>query len=120
LRPDAAAFAAIPAASLDRAVMERSPDVAVVPAAMGWSDLGSWEAIHAFGPADAAGNVLAGDVVAPGSRGCLVRSEGPAVVALGVEDLVIVATERAVLVVPLKETQRLQEALDALEARRRP
>jgi mannose-1-phosphate guanylyltransferase/mannose-1-phosphate guanylyltransferase/mannose-6-phosphate isomerase len=108
----------MPAASLDRAVMERSPDVAVVPAAMGWSDLGSWAAIHAFGPADGAGNVLAGDVVAPGSRGCLVRSEGPTVVALGVENLAIVATERAVLVVPLDQTQRLQEALDALEARR--
>jgi mannose-1-phosphate guanylyltransferase/mannose-1-phosphate guanylyltransferase/mannose-6-phosphate isomerase len=118
LRPDAAAFAAIPAASLDRAVMERSSDVAVVPAAMGWSDLGSWAAIHAFGPADSAGNVLAGDVVAPGSRNCLVRSEGPTVVALGVENLAIVATDRAVLVVPLDQTQRLQEALDALEARR--
>jgi mannose-1-phosphate guanylyltransferase/mannose-1-phosphate guanylyltransferase/mannose-6-phosphate isomerase len=118
VRPDAAAFVALPSASLDRAVMERSPDVAVVPAAMGWSDVGSWQAIHALGPADASGNVLAGDVVAPGSRECLVRSEGPTIVALGVEGLAIVATERAVLVVPLKETQRLQEALDALEARR--
>jgi len=119
LRPDAAAFAALPSASLDRAVMERSSDVAVVPAAMGWSDLGSWAAIHDFGPADPAGNVLAGDVVAPGSRNCLVRSEGPTIVALGVENLAIVATERAVLVVPLDKTQRLQEALDALDARRR-
>ncbi|MEA3062963.1 MAG: mannose-phosphate guanylyltransferase [Sphingomonadales bacterium] len=118
LRPDSAAFAVIPSASLDRAVMERSGDVAVVPAAMGWSDLGSWAAIHAFGPADPAGNVLAGDVVAPGSRNCLVRSEGPTVVALGVDHLAIVATDRAVLVVPLDETQRIQEALDALEARR--
>jgi mannose-1-phosphate guanylyltransferase/mannose-1-phosphate guanylyltransferase/mannose-6-phosphate isomerase len=118
LRPDAAAFAAIAAASLDRAVMERSSDVAVVPAAMGWSDLGSWAAIHAFGPADGSGNVLAGDVVAPGSRNSLVRSEGPTVVALGVENLAIVATDRAVLVVPLDQTQRLREALDALEARR--
>jgi mannose-1-phosphate guanylyltransferase/mannose-1-phosphate guanylyltransferase/mannose-6-phosphate isomerase len=93
--------------------------VAVVPAAMGWSDIGSWEALHALGPVDADGNLLTGDAVAPGSRDCLVRSEGPTVVALGVEGLVIVATERAVLVVPRGESQRVREAIDALEARPR-
>jgi mannose-1-phosphate guanylyltransferase len=118
LSPGREAFAAAPRISLDHAVMERSDKVAVVPAVMAWSDIGSWEALHALGPADAAGNVLSGDVVAPASRGCLVRSDGPTVVALGVADLVIVATERAVLVVPRGETQRIQEALDALEARR--
>lgn len=106
------------AASLDKAVMERSERVAVVPVAMGWSDLGSWEAVHALGPLDEGGNLLAGDVVAPGSTGCLVRSDGPVVVALGVSDLVVVATERAVLVVPRGESQRVQEAIEALEARR--
>jgi mannose-1-phosphate guanylyltransferase/mannose-1-phosphate guanylyltransferase/mannose-6-phosphate isomerase len=56
--------------------------------------------------------------VAVDSRNCLVRSDGPAVVALGVEDLVIVATERAVLVVPRSQSQRVKEAIDALHARR--
>jgi mannose-1-phosphate guanylyltransferase len=92
----------------------------MVPADMGWSDIGSWAAVHALGPADAEGNVLAGDVAVPGSRNCLVRSEGPTIVALGVEDLVIVATERAVLVVPRRDSQRIQEAIDALDARRAP
>ena len=119
LDPDPAAFAAAPSASFDRAVMEKSDRAAVVPVSMGWSDVGSWEALHALGPLDANGNLLSGDVVAPGTTGCLVRSDGPAVVALGVSDLVIVATERAVLVVPRGETQRVQEAIDALEARRR-
>jgi mannose-1-phosphate guanylyltransferase/mannose-1-phosphate guanylyltransferase/mannose-6-phosphate isomerase len=118
LRPDAAAFAAAPARSIDRAVMEKGGRIAVVPVAMGWSDIGSWEALHALGPQDASGNVMTGDVVAPDSRGCLIRSDGPVVVALGVEDLVIVATERAVLVVPRGESQRVKEAIDALEARR--
>lgn len=112
-------FAGAPAASIDTALMEKADRVAVVPAAMGWSDIGSWEALHALGPRDGDGNLLAGDVVAPGSRGCLVRSDGPVVVALGVEDLVIVATERAVLVVPRGESQRVREAIDALEARPR-
>lgn len=112
-------FAAAPAVSIDKAVMEKAERVAVVPVDMGWSDIGSWEALHALGPLDAEGNLLTGDVVAPGSRDCLVRSDGPVVVALGVEDLVIVATERAVLVVPRGETQRVKEAIDALEARRK-
>jgi mannose-1-phosphate guanylyltransferase/mannose-1-phosphate guanylyltransferase/mannose-6-phosphate isomerase len=111
-------FESGPAVSIDTAVMEKAEKVAVVPTAMGWTDIGSWEALHALGPLDPDGNLLTGDVVAPDSRNCLVRSDGPVVVALGVEDLVIVATERAVLVVPRGETQRVREAIDALEARR--
>jgi mannose-1-phosphate guanylyltransferase len=111
-------FESAPSTSIDKAVMEKADKVAVVPAAMGWSDIGSWEALHALGPLDGDGNLLTGDVVAPDSRNCLVRSDGPVVVALGVEDLVIVATERAVLVVPRGETQRVREAIEALEARR--
>lgn len=112
-------FEAAPSASIDTAVMEKADKVAVVPAAMGWTDIGSWEALHALGPLDGDGNLLTGDVVAPDSRNCLVRSDGPVVVALGVEDLVIVATERAVLVIPRGESQRVREAIDALEARRK-
>ncbi|MBV8685436.1 MAG: mannose-1-phosphate guanylyltransferase [Alphaproteobacteria bacterium] len=118
LTPDSEAFAASPSASIDRAVMERSERVAVVPVEMDWSDIGSWDAVHARGPRDPNGNLLSGDVVAPRSANCLIRSDGPTVVALGVSDLVIVATERAVLVVPRGDTQRVQEAIDALIERR--
>ncbi|MEA3008760.1 MAG: mannose-phosphate guanylyltransferase [Sphingomonadales bacterium] len=111
-------FESAPSESIDTAVMEKAAKVAVVPATMGWSDIGSWEAVHALGPLDGDGNLLTGDVVAPDSCNCLVRSDGPVVVALGVKDLVIVATERAVLVVPRGETQRVREAIEALEARR--
>ena len=117
--PDAEALAGAPAESIDRAVMEKAGKVAVVPVAMGWSDVGSWEAVHAIGPPDKDGNVVSGDAIALDSRGCLVRSDGPVVVALGVDDLVVVATERAVLVVPRGQTQRVKEAIDALEARRK-
>jgi mannose-1-phosphate guanylyltransferase/mannose-1-phosphate guanylyltransferase/mannose-6-phosphate isomerase len=112
-------FEGSPSVSIDKAVMEKAEKVAVVPVAMGWSDIGSWEALHALGPLDGGGNMLSGDVVAPDSRNCLVRSDGPVVVALGVEDLVVVATERAVLVVPRGQSQRVGEAIAALEARRR-
>lgn len=110
-------FAAAPSSSIDRAVLERSDRVAVVPAHIGWSDVGSWEALWALGPRDAAGNLLSGDVVAPSSTGSLIRSDGPVVVALDVHDLVVVATERAVLVVPRGQSQRVKEAIDALHAR---
>jgi mannose-1-phosphate guanylyltransferase/mannose-1-phosphate guanylyltransferase/mannose-6-phosphate isomerase len=118
VRPAADALAASHSLSIDKAVMEKAENVAVMPVEMGWSDIGSWDAIHALGPHDSDGNALSGDVVAPDSRNCLVRSDGPTIVALGVQDLVIVATERAVLIVPRGESQRVQEALAALEARR--
>jgi mannose-1-phosphate guanylyltransferase len=118
--PDSRSFARAPALSIDRAVMEKWDRVAVVPVDMGWSDIGSWEALHQLGEKDDAGNVLTGDVVAIDSRDCLIRSEGPVIVTLGAQNLVVVATERAVLIVPRGETQRVSEAIEALQQRERP
>lgn len=118
LYPQAEAFARAPALPIDVAVMEKSDRVAVVPVEMGWSDVGSWDAVHALGEADAEGNVLAGDVLALDSSNCLIRSDGPAIVAAGIEDLIVIAAGDAVLVVPRGQSQRVKEALDALEARR--
>jgi mannose-1-phosphate guanylyltransferase len=111
-------FAEAPALSVDKAVMEKADRVAVVPVDMGWSDIGSWDALHEIGPKDGRENVVTGAALAVDSRGCLVRSDGPTVVALGVEDLIIVATDRAVLVLPRGQSQRVKEALEALELQR--
>jgi mannose-1-phosphate guanylyltransferase/mannose-1-phosphate guanylyltransferase/mannose-6-phosphate isomerase len=113
-------FASAPKLSIDVAVMEKHDRVAVRPAAFGWSDVGSWEALHAVSPRDDAGNALAGDVVALDVSNCLIRSDGPVIAAIGVTDLVIVATERAVLIVPREQSQRAQEAIAALTGRGRP
>lgn len=115
--PDSRSFARAPALSIDHAVLEKSERVAVVPVEMGWSDIGSWEALHQLGDKDAAGNVLDGDVVAIDSRDCLIRSDGPVIVTLGVENMVVVATERAVLIVPRGDSQRVKEAIEALQQR---
>jgi mannose-1-phosphate guanylyltransferase/mannose-1-phosphate guanylyltransferase/mannose-6-phosphate isomerase len=120
LAPSAEAFARVPAQAIDRAVMERAGRVAVVPFDGGWSDLGSWEALHAASAADEAGNVLSGDVEALSASGCLVRSEGTLVVAIGVADLAIVATPDAVLVVPLSQTQAVADAVRLLAERGKP
>jgi mannose-1-phosphate guanylyltransferase/mannose-1-phosphate guanylyltransferase/mannose-6-phosphate isomerase len=112
--PDETAFARSPALAVDVAVMERSGRVAVAPVAMGWSDLGSWDALYDQAERDESGNALIGDVLAVDSENCLMRSEGPRLVAIGVEDLIVVATKDSVLVVPRGESQRVKEALDAL------
>jgi mannose-1-phosphate guanylyltransferase len=112
---DAGAFARCAAVSIDVAVMEKSDKVAVVPVAAGWSDLGSFAALAEVLAPDADGNVLEGDALAIGAKGCLVHSDGPTVVAIGVEDLVIVATRDAVLVVPKDQSQRVREAVEALK-----
>jgi len=118
--PEPTAFARSPSISIDHAVMEKADRIATVPVEMGWSDVGSWDALHAIGTADATGNVAAGDVVLIDSADCLVRSDGPAVVTIGVEDLIVVAAGDAVLVMRRGESQRVREAVETLRARRHP
>ncbi len=91
-------FAAVRSLSIDYAVMEHTSNAAVVPASIGWSDIGSWSSIWARGKKDEAGNVLAGDVIVEDSRGNYIRSDGRLVAALGVQDLVVIETSDAILV----------------------
>lgn len=98
LRLDRESFARIPSLSIDYAVMEHTAKAAVVPAAMGWSDIGSWSSLWERGDKDPAGNVITGDVIVEHSRGNYIRSDGRLLAALGVEDLIIVETSDAVLV----------------------
>ena len=110
VRPDAASFARSPAQSIDYAVMEKESAISVVPVTMGWSDIGSWQALLDAAERDAGGNSVGEGHVALDSKGTLIRSSGPRVAAIGVEGLVIVATRDAVLVVPLDQSQRVREA----------
>lgn len=107
-------FASCPSVAIDVAVMEKSDKVAVAPVSAGWSDIGSFAALAEALAPDADGNVLEGDALAIGAKNCLVRSDGPMVTAIGVENLVIVATRDAVLVVPKDQSQRVKEAVEAL------
>lgn len=116
-RPDGTAFAKAPAISIDYAVMEKADRVAVVPASMGWSDIGSWDALHAISDADDTGNVLSGDTLAIDTANSLIRSEGPLVAAVGVEDLIVVATGDAVMIARRGDSQRVKEIVDALKER---
>jgi mannose-1-phosphate guanylyltransferase/mannose-6-phosphate isomerase len=122
-REEAAAerYRAIPAVAVEPLVLERGARLSVVAASFPWSDLGSWsdllDARRAVGEGDAAGNVLAGDVLAVGTRGCLVEARGGRTVAVvGVEDLVVVDTGDAVLVVPVQQAQAVRDVVDLLRA----
>ena len=119
LRLDRDAFAECPSISIDYAVMERTRRAAVVPADIGWSDVGSWSVLWERGVKDAAGNVAIGDVIIEDGKGNLVRSDSRLVAALGVENLVIVATNDAVLVAARERDQDVKRIVDALLKARR-
>jgi mannose-1-phosphate guanylyltransferase/mannose-1-phosphate guanylyltransferase/mannose-6-phosphate isomerase len=115
LFPHAEAFAASPSDSIDYAVMEKAGKVAVVPVEMGWSDVGSWDALHAIANCDEAGNAHHGEVLAIDTSNCLIRSDGPLVAAVGVKDLIIIATGDAILIMPRGSSQEVKRAVEALK-----
>jgi len=98
LRLEREAFASCPSVAIDVAVMERTGLGTVLPLEAGWSDVGSWSALWETADQDAQGNVLRGRVISEGARNCYLRSEHRLVVGLGVEDLVVVETDDAVLI----------------------
>ena len=109
-RPDAEALSLSPATSIDYAVMEHSDRIAVIPVDLEWSDVGSWAAVYDLSAKDTDENVVDDSSHVIAGSGCLVKSDGPRIVAIGVEDLVIIATKDQVLVVPRSEAQRVREA----------
>jgi mannose-1-phosphate guanylyltransferase / mannose-6-phosphate isomerase len=115
-RLDEAAFTACPSDSIDYAVMEHTRQAVVVPASIGWNDVGSWSALVDVLQSDADGNVTRGDVYTDNARNCLVRAEGRIVAAIGVQDLVIVETSDAVLVAHKDHVQRVKQVVDHLKA----
>jgi len=98
LRLDRDAFAAAENVSIDYAVMEHTRHAAVVPVEIGWSDVGTWDALWQIADKDDRGNVLIGDIVAEDVRNSYLRAETGMIAALGIEDLVVVATSDAILV----------------------
>jgi mannose-1-phosphate guanylyltransferase/mannose-6-phosphate isomerase len=107
-------FAAIDGDSIDYAVMEGCAHAAVMPIDVGWSDVGSWRALWQAGTRDAAGNLVEGDVIAEDCTDSYIRSDGPLVAALGLDDIAVVATKDAVLVAPKDKTDAVREVVRRL------
>jgi len=113
------AFSTCPADSIDYAVMEQTRRAAVVPVSMGWSDVGSWDALWEMSAKDPDGNSIEGNVVAEETRNCYLRSEAGLVAAVGTEDLVVVNTADAVMVAPRNRTQEVRKLVARLVKDRR-
>ncbi len=116
LRLGSEAFAASPATSIDYAVMEHVTDAVVMPVRMGWSDVGSWAALWQISEKDASGNATQGTVIAVDVVDSLLRSDGPAVAAVGLRDVVLVATKDAVLAVSRDRAEDVREVVEQLRA----
>lgn len=119
LRPDAAAFKASPADSIDYAVMEKTTRAAMVPLDAGWSDVGSWAALHEVSEQDGNGNALFGDVVAHACRSSYISSQSRLVTAVGIDNVVIVEDKDSVLVVHRDRSQDVKALVDELKRNER-
>lgn len=119
LRLDPTAWAEAEEISIDYAVMEKSPDLVVVPFAGGWSDLGDWEAVRRSLPGGRDGVALSGAATAIDCRDSLLRSEdsGLEIVGIGLEDIIAIAMPDAVLVADRSRSQDVKQAVSALKAR---
>lgn len=116
IRPDAAAFAAAPAISIDYAVMERAGKVGMVELTAAWTDLGSWEAFYEAAPHDDAGNAVQGDVLTLDAADCYLHATHRLIGAIGVRNIAVVETADAVLVVDRARTQDVKVLLERLKA----
>jgi len=109
-------FAEAAPISIDVGVLERSERVAVVPGHFDWDDVGTWEALARVRPRDRRGNVGVGPVTLHDASDCIVWSDGPGIVASGVEDLVVVAANGRVLVMPRSQAADLKRVLEEIPA----
>jgi mannose-1-phosphate guanylyltransferase len=109
-------YANLQSISIDYGVMERSDDILVVPGSFGWDDVGGWAAAYALATKDAQTNAGPSERLAVDANGCYVRSrEGKLVVLVGVQDLVVVDTDDALLVVPRDRAQDVSKVVEALK-----
>ena len=118
-RLEQASFSRAKSISIDYAVMEHTDKAAMVPVDMGWSDIGSWESLWAASDRDPSGNAVRGDVLQHGTRNSYLHSTGPTVAAVGLEDVVVVATTDAVLVSHKSASQDVKRIVEQLESQGR-
>ncbi|MDY7548955.1 mannose-1-phosphate guanylyltransferase/mannose-6-phosphate isomerase [Glaciimonas sp. CA11.2] len=118
-RLDETSFAVCPGESIDYAVMEHTTHAVVVPSEIGWNDVGSWSALWEILDADIDGNVLRGDVYTDGVKNSMIRAESRFVAVVGVEDLIVVETKDAVLVVHKDQVQNVKKIVNDLKENQR-
>jgi len=108
-------FAQAPSQPLDIAVMEKTARAAVAPCDIGWADVGAWDEIWRIAPHDGSGNVTDGVVIARDATNNLLRADGVKLCVQGVNDLIVIATEKAVIVLPRDQAQDVKALKEAAE-----
>ena len=119
LRLESGAFSRAPQKSIDYAVLERTDLAAVALGNFRWSDIGSWDALFDITSRDAAGNVLQGSVMTMDAKNCIVHSNDRLTAVVGVNDLVVVSTTDAVMVIPRARAQDVRELVSKLKTEKR-
>jgi len=112
-------FQSMPSISIDYAVLEVSENVMMLPVAMGWSDVGSWDAVYDISKKDNAQNVISGNTVVIDCKNTLIRAQSRLIAAIGLEGIIVVETPDALLLCPKGESQRVREIVDELKLRDR-
>ncbi len=112
-------FTQCPSDSIDYAVMEKVSNAVVIPVDIGWSDVGSWSALHEIGVQDENNNIFIGDTKSVTTKNCYVRAEHKLVTTLGVENLIIVDTADALLVAHKDQVQDIKKIVESLSAENR-
>jgi len=107
-------FRHCPSNSIDYAIMEKVDNAVVIPVDIGWSDVGSWSALHDIGQSDKNDNILIGDVKSHATRNSYIRADAKLVTTLGVEDLIIVDTDDALLVAHRDQVQDIKIIVEQL------
>ena len=113
--PDSEVYSSLPSEPFDRVIMERTSTGAVVPCSMGWSDVGSWQALWKTSKKDAQGNLTIGTVVTVDTKDSYIRSDGPALAVLGLRDIAAIATKDAILIAPRERTQEVKDLVASVE-----
>ncbi len=119
VRLDKGLFSTCPADSIDYAVMERTDKAVVIPLDAGWSDVGSWSALWEVTDKDPFGNAISGDVLTVDTRNSFIHAQNKLVAVIGVQDLVVVETDDAVMIAPKDRVQEVKEIVVRLKELKR-
>ncbi|MEI7995636.1 MAG: mannose-1-phosphate guanylyltransferase/mannose-6-phosphate isomerase [Methylococcaceae bacterium] len=115
VRLDKEIFSTCPADSIDYAVMEKTDKAVVIPLDAGWNDVGSWSALWDVTDKDPFGNAICGDVLTVDTRNSFIHAQSKLVAVIGVNDLVIVETDDAVMISSKDRVQEVKQIVDQLK-----
>ena len=108
-------YAELEAVSIDKGVMEKTSRVAVIPGQFGWSDVGSWNSLYDLLPTDASSNIIMGKHQGIESQGCLIFSPDKLVATIGLQNIIIINTEDALLICPKEQGQKIKDLVEKLK-----